>query len=137
MRFIIYLLILVSINSSANDDMDEKLTSQIVGSWVLPKTDNSIGAIMEFKNNGSWSAYIFKSSKCEIKVSESYGDWFIKNQQLQTVVTDNELLIKGGVVFPIGYKNTDVIISVNKKLLSLQNESGEKFQRIRSQTCVN
>lgn len=137
MRFIIHLLLLVSINSFANNDVDKELTFKIVGSWVLPKSDDSIGAIIEFKNNGSWIAYIFKSSECEIKVSESYGDWFVKNQQLQTVVTDNELLIKGGVVFPIGYKNTDTIISVNKKLLSLQNESGEKFQRIRSQTCVN
>ena len=47
------------------------------------------------------------------------------------------LIIKGGFVFPIGYKNIDTIISVNKNVLSLQNESGEQFQRIRNQACVN
>jgi hypothetical protein len=137
MRLVIYLLLLISPSLFANDDIDETLTSQIVGSWVLPKGDNSIGAIMEFKNNGSWIAHIFQSGKCEIKVSESYGDWFVKNQKLQTVVSDNTLIIKGGVVFPIGYKNIDTIISVNKNVLSLQNESGEQFQRIRNQACVN
>ena len=136
MRILSYIFLFFSLNISAGGMEDRDLFSKVVGSWVPPKGTYSIGTIVEYKVNGSFIVNLYETDKCEILVSDYYGDWDLKDGKLITVVKGNTQYKDGGVNVPNGYMNIDLVISVDAERLVLKTESDEIVRRIRSLNCV-
>lgn len=105
-------------------DLDAVYRQQIVGTWV---EGEEIVEVAKYGKNGKYQGWVYDTPKRENLIARMTGTWSIKDGQLWNVLTKST----PPVAKDLGNRPIGKIISLTDKLLTLEDETGQRFSKIR------